>query len=89
MDIETSLLREKFTIQEAEKYLDKNALEIYAPSTRMPITLQAGESTSETYVVRTQNMHSCVRIVSKIAQEYEKKRPYHKPVCKIRLGVSL
>ncbi len=71
MNIDTSLLREKFIIKERCSGAEDKTMLIHCPSTRMPITLQSGNLPEETYIVRTNNMHNCVRLVSKIVQNYE------------------
>ncbi len=69
-------MREKFVIQENREILsDSDLLDFHAPSTRMPISLQAGELPPENFVIRTHNMHSCVRIVGAIINDYERHGP--------------
>ena len=75
MNIDTSLLREKFVIHEKTVYVEDKGLEIRCPSTRMQIDLQAGELPVETFIVRTHNMHGCARMVARIILDYEKKGP--------------
>ncbi len=75
MDIDTSLLREKFIINESNADSNGKRLDLSCPSTRMSITLQTGEIAEETYVVRTHNMHSCIRMVSNIINNYERHGP--------------
>ncbi len=75
MDIDTSLLREKFEIEEKNAQNKNSALKIVCPSTRMLIDLKAGETTSEIYAVRTNSMHSCVRMVAQMVMEFEKRGP--------------
>ncbi|MGH1403603.1 MAG: hypothetical protein ACRBDL_05120 [Alphaproteobacteria bacterium] len=76
MNIDASLLREKFVIQENREILnDSDRLDFHAPSTRMPISLQAGELPPEKFIIRTHNMHSCVRIVGAIINNYERHGP--------------
>ncbi len=75
MNIDTTLLREKFIIKEQQNSLQNKAMFIRCPSTRMYITLQAGNLPEEKYVVRTNNMHNCTRFVSKVIQNYEKHGP--------------
>ncbi len=76
MNIDTSLLRERFVIQENTEVLDgSKLLSIQAPSTRMPISLQAGELPPENFVVRSHNMPSCVRMVCKMIDNYERHGP--------------
>lgn len=76
MNIDTSLLRERFIIQENKEVLDgSKLLSIQAPSTRMPISLQAGELPPENFVVRSHNMSSCIRMVCKMIDNYERHGP--------------
>lgn len=75
MNIDTSLLREKFTIREKTTHQDDKALKIVCPSTRMSINLQSGELPKESYVIRSYNMHSGTRIAAKIIHDYEKNGP--------------
>ncbi len=75
MNIDTSLLREKFVIREKTKHQGDKALKINCPSTRMPISLQSGGLPKETYIIRSYNMHSSARMVSKIINDYEKSGP--------------
>ncbi len=66
MDIDTSLFREKFIIN--EKSAKSKSLNLICPSTRMAIDLPTGE----TFVIRTNNMHSCVRMAALAIRDYEK-----------------
>ncbi|PCI55970.1 MAG: hypothetical protein COB36_04025 [Alphaproteobacteria bacterium] len=75
MNIDTSLLREKFVIREKTKHQGDNALKIICPSTRMPISLQSGGLPKETYIIRSYNMHSSARMVAKIIHDYETNGP--------------
>ena len=75
MNIDTSLLREKFVIREKTKHQGDNALKINCPSARMPISLQSGGLPKETYIIRSYNMHSSTRMVSKIIHDYERNGP--------------
>ncbi len=75
MDIEVSLLREKFIINEKGNDIGENALFIEALSTRMPLSLQAGEGEPEKIVIRAHNMHSCSRLAAHVIQEFEKRGP--------------
>ena len=67
-EFRTSRLREKFTITEKA---DKNAEPVIAMSNRIAIPLTSEDKIdNETYVVRTQNMHSCARLAAAIAKEF-------------------
>lgn len=64
---ETSLLREKFTITETGT---SGAAPVIALSNRMAVTFTNDlDQERETFVIRTQNMHSCVRLAAAIARE--------------------
>ncbi len=67
MNIDTSLLREKFIINEKNAHQEARPLNLKCPSTRMAIELQ-----SEEIIVRSYNMHSCVRMVAQIIAEHKK-----------------
>lgn len=75
MNIDTSLLREKFLIKERKERKDDKVLEFTACSNRMVINLQAGELPTETFIVRSNTMHNCIRMVSKVMNEYERRGP--------------
>ncbi len=72
-EFHTSLLREKFVLTEPGK---DSVPPVVAMSNRMAVTLvtPSGKET-ETYVVRTQNMHSCVRVAAAIAKEFDERGP--------------
>ncbi len=69
-EFKSTLLREKFILRDPAGDLS-DAPPVVALSNRMvlPLTSPIGEE-PETYVVRTQNMHSCVRLCGAIAKEY-------------------
>lgn len=75
MKINASLLREKYIIREETEILEEKGLYITAPSTRMPISLQAGTLAPEEFIIRTNNMHTCARMVSRIVYDYDKNGP--------------
>jgi hypothetical protein len=66
---DTSLLREKFYIINLDSA--GNAAPIIATSNRMVCALRnhKGEI-EETFIIRTHNMHSCIRFVSRLVQAY-------------------
>lgn len=67
-DFRTSLLREKFTITEKG---NKNAEPVIALSNRIVVPLISEDKIdNETFIVRTQNMHSCARLAAAIAKEF-------------------
>lgn len=66
-DFRTSLLREKFVIQSE----DKDEKPIIALSNRLVVPLISADGIdNETFIVRTQNMHSCVRLAAAVAKEF-------------------
>lgn len=70
-EFQTVLLREKFVLREAGDQA-ATAPPVIALSNRMtvPLPLSAAE-TPETLIVRTQNMHSCVRLAARLVQAAE------------------
>ena len=75
MIINTSLLREKFSIRTDGIEAVDPALKMPAQSNRMPIKLQSGNLDPEEYVVRAHNMHSCARMVASMIQDYDRGGP--------------
>ncbi len=75
MNIDTSLLREKFFIKEKNADKDSKTLEFYARSNRMSIALQAGNLPKEILIVRSNTMHNTVRMVAQIVTEYDRTGP--------------
>jgi len=68
-EFRTSLLREKFIITSTDK-ADKDE-PIIALSNRIIVPLVSPDGIdNETFVVRTQNMHSCTRLAAAIAKEF-------------------
>lgn len=69
-DFKTSLLREKFTL--TDPAADPGVTPpIIALSNRIVLQLQGGDlGMNETFVIRTQNMHSCTRFAAAIVKEY-------------------
>lgn len=66
-EFKTTLLREKFVLQDPAASEEP----IVALSNRMVLALENDEGgDTETYVIRTQNMHSCTRLCAAIAKEY-------------------
>lgn len=70
LEFKSTLLREKFTLKDPAA--PASEAPVVALSNRMvlPLAHPQGLEESETYVVRTQNMHSCVRLCAAIAKEY-------------------
>lgn len=75
MDIDSSLLRERFVIKSGPPDFNDPAKRAYAQSNRMPVSLQAGGMSAEKYVVRAHNMHSCARMVAQMIRDYDKGGP--------------
>lgn len=70
VEFKSTLLREKFTLRDPSGDLS-DVPPVVALSNRMilPLVSTVGEE-AETFVIRTQNMHSCVRLCAAIAKEY-------------------
>lgn len=65
---QTSLLREKFVIKDSKA---KDAAPVIALSNRLVVPLiSADGTTTETLVVRAQNMHTCLRYAAHMANEF-------------------
>ena len=75
MNLNTSLLREKFTIRGMEIPGQESSLPPNVHSNRMPISLKAGDANPEDYVVRAQNMHLCARMAAHLIRDYDKGGP--------------
>lgn len=75
MNVNTSLLREKFTIRGMETPGQESSLAPHVHSNRMPVALKAGDGVSEDYVVRAQNMHLCARMAAHLIRDYDKGGP--------------
>src|SRR6185436_19167734 len=73
LEFNASLLREKFVITDA---LAPDATPVIALSNRLvvPMVSENGKE-AETYVVRAQNMHICVRVAAQIAREFQDAGP--------------
>ena len=76
MEFQTTLLREKFVISDTK--LPDGV--VIAASNRIVLSLPGLDETAapETYVVRTNTMHSCVRLAAKVMQTYELDGPLTK-----------
>ncbi len=75
MDINTSLLREKFVIQEKNMASAARALRTSAFSNRMTLKLQSGSLPEETFIIRTKTMHACSRMCAQVADNYDRHGP--------------
>jgi hypothetical protein len=79
-EFKSTLLREKFVLHDPSMDSEETPPTI-ALSNRMVLPLTSEhEKENETYIVRTQNMHSCVRLCAAIAKEYEERGPMMKRV---------
>src|SRR5688500_7645667 len=70
-DFNTSLLREKFIIRDVSP--DQTAAEpVIALSNRiaLPLSDHLGHG-AETLVIRSQNMHGCLRMAARVVQEFQ------------------
>lgn len=68
VDFRTSLLREKFTITEKK---NKDADPVIALSNRIAVPLTSEDKIdNETFIIRTQNMHSCARLAAAMTKEF-------------------
>lgn len=69
LEFKSTLLREKFTLRDPAGELSDTP-PVVALSNRMVLPLSSDIEDPETYVVRTQNMHSCTRLCAAISKEY-------------------
>jgi len=66
-EFKTSLLREKFTLYP----LNEDEEPIIALSNRISVPLKSDDGIdNETFIVRTQNMHSCARVAAAIVKQF-------------------
>lgn len=75
MNLNASLLREKFVINDLSSDNGTKRLNIVARSNRLPLILSTGENKPEKIVVRAQSMHICVRLAAAIVNEFNKHGP--------------
>lgn len=74
MDFKSSLIREKFIIRDVNASDDDDG--VIALSNRMVVPLHSkATGEKEEFVVRAQNMHSCVRFAAMIVKEFQDKGP--------------
>lgn len=74
-EFRTSLLREKFTLTDISKGLSDEP-PVIALSNRLELDLiTASGNESEKFVVRAQNMHTCVRFAASIQKEFSERGP--------------
>ena len=70
-EFQTSLLREKFTLIDIDKPKGKKVDPVIALSNRIVVPLISSDGLdNETFIVRTQNMHSCARLAAAITREF-------------------
>ena len=70
-EFQTSLLREKFTITDLAPSKSKKEEPVIALSNRIVVPLISHDGIdNETFIVRTQNMHSCARLAAAITREF-------------------
>jgi hypothetical protein len=75
LDFSTTLLREKFIIREMDNN-ESSRVPMTAVSNRVLLPLIDHEGkTNETFVVRAQTMHSCLRMATRLLQTYEREGP--------------
>ncbi len=79
-DFKLSLLREKFILKDLLE--DSDTAPVIALSNRIALPLSAEGEEPETFVVRAQNMHSCVRLAGAISKEYAERGPITRRVMK-------
>lgn len=75
MEIDTSLLRERFVIEEQCADDQGSALSICAMSNRIVLDLQSGTLPKESFIIRTNTMHSCARFAARMIDNYERSGP--------------
>ena len=70
-EFRTSLLREKFTITEKNPTNDVEVKPAIALSNRVVVPLLSNDALdNETFIVRTQNMHTCARFAGAVMKEF-------------------
>lgn len=75
-EFNTSLLREKFIIRDAVPPHAKDRVPVVALSNRLVLPLSTDDGTSsEEFVVRAQNMHTCARLGAQICREFQENGP--------------
>ncbi len=73
MEINTTLLRERFVLRDIEREGDAP---IVAMSNRLALPLiNANGKLIETLIIRAQNMHSCLRMAAQILQDFTRNGP--------------
>lgn len=73
LDISTTLLRERFTIRDTER---AEEMPVTAVSNRISLPLyDTNGQLADTFIIRTQNMHSSIRFAAQLLQDYLKFGP--------------
>lgn len=75
MKLNTSLLREKFIINEVLNDDSAKKLHLTARSNRLPVTLSTGDNKPEIFIIRTSHMHTCIRMAGAILNEFHTHGP--------------
>lgn len=74
MELNTTLLRERFTLREQGS--DKNEESLVATSNRIPLVLRdSGGNAVESFIIRTQTMHSAIRMAGLLQQTFARIGP--------------
>ncbi len=74
VDLKTSLLREKFVIEEEKSTDGKTVAPLIALSNRISLSLVSPDGIdNETIIIRTHNMHSCARLAAAVAKEFQER----------------
>lgn len=73
LEINTTLLRERFIIRDTENDAESP---VVAVSNRLSLPLyNANGDLTDTFVIRAQNMHSCLRMTARILQSFARQGP--------------
>ena len=73
MEINTTLLRERFVIRDTE---NEGAATIVAVSNRLALPMHDGNGDlADTFIIRAQNMHSCIRMSAQLLQSFIRSGP--------------
>lgn len=75
-EFNTSLLREKFVIHDPNAKTESSDKAVIALSNRVAVELKDDKgAVQEVFIVRAQNMHSCVRMAARIVQSFNQGGP--------------
>ena len=73
MEINTTLLRERFVIRDTE---NEGTVPVIALSNRLALPMHNGNGDlADTFIIRAQNMHSCIRMGAQLLQSFIKSGP--------------